>query len=439
MPPESERPRIAVAQIGARRHYAIPSILHRAGLLETFYTDLCANLGALRAADLLIPSRLQPAALRRLLGRRAEEVPVEKTVCFAGFALRRALATRRCQTPAQVRRWYVRQNADFCRLVLRCGLAHANTVYVFNGAGLEILQHAKDQGLRTLLEQTSAPVAVEEELLREERERWPGWEFERAAPADWRPVADREEAEWRLADQIICGSSFVAGKVAARNGPADRCSVVPYGLGEAFLQKSPASTHKGPLRVLFVGAIRLQKGIQYLMEAARLLRGVDVCMRAVGPIRVSKPAVAELSCWLELAGPVPRSQIRRQYEWADLFVFPSICEGSANVCYEALAAGLPVITTPNAGSVVRDGVDGYLVPIRSPEALAERITRLANDRGLLEQMSQSAGARARQFTWARYAQRLLTVITEGPVPAAETRPHSPTGQSLHPSGGLGVL
>jgi glycosyltransferase involved in cell wall biosynthesis len=61
------------------------------------------------------------------------------------------------------------------------------------------------------------------------------------------------------------------------------------------------------------------------------------------------------------------------YAWADVFLLPSICEGSAMVTYEALSWGLPVITTHNAGSIVRDTVDGWLVPIRDSEAIAKKL------------------------------------------------------------------
>jgi glycosyltransferase involved in cell wall biosynthesis len=98
------------------------------------------------------------------------------------------------------------------------------------------------------------------------------------------------------------------------------------------------------------------------------------------------------------------------YAWADLFLLPSICEGSATVCYEALAAGLPVITTENAGSVVRDGIDGFIVPIRDPGAIAERLENLHRDRALLESMSRAALERAREFTVEKYAERLLSAL-----------------------------
>src|SRR5690606_13675779 len=92
------------------------------------------------------------------------------------------------------------------------------------------------------------------------------------------------------------------------------------------------------------------------------------------------------------------------------FLLPTLSEGSAMVCYEALAAGLPVITTPNAGSVVRDGVDGFIVPIRDGLAIAERLERLATEPGLLEQMSANALETAKEYTLDKYATRLLQAL-----------------------------
>ncbi len=409
---DSRRLRIAVAQIGARRHYAIPAILHRAGLLEAVFTDAAGNTTALRLVDRCVPASLQPTPLKRLLARRIDGVPSGRIVTFPMFALSRAWERQRVLAPGAIRQMYVRRNSQFGRLVVRRGLGESNAAYVFNGAALEILQHARDRGLNTILEQTSAPVAVEEAILSEERERWPDWEGASISREEWLPMADREKAEWQLADKITCGSVFVAEGIEKEKGPSERCTVVPYGVSDTFFLAARETPRQRPLRVLFVGAIRLQKGIQYLMQAARLLYGKPFEFRAVGPIRVSDGAVAQLREALEVIGPVPRSQIMDYYGWADVLVFPSLCEGSANVCYEALAAGVPVITTPNAGSVVRDGIDGFVVPPRSAQAIVDRLVTVESDRDLLRQLSENAVQRARQFTWEQYAARIINAIQE---------------------------
>jgi glycosyltransferase involved in cell wall biosynthesis len=112
--------------------------------------------------------------------------------------------------------------------------------------------------------------------------------------------------------------------------------------------------------------------------------------------------------------------VAEEFRHADVFALPTLSDSFALVHLEALASGVPVITTPNCGSVVRNGVDGFIVPIRDAEALADRIEEIVTDRRLRNRMSQSAREKARQFTWARYGERLLQAITAPHTSATET-------------------
>jgi glycosyltransferase involved in cell wall biosynthesis len=109
-------------------------------------------------------------------------------------------------------------------------------------------------------------------------------------------------------------------------------------------------------------------------------------------------------------GQVPRSRVMDEFRRADLFVLPSLCDSFALVHLEAMACGVPVITTPNCGSVVRDGVDGFIVPIRDAAAIADKVELLLTDRGLRARMGRSARERAKEFTWARYGERLIGAL-----------------------------
>jgi glycosyltransferase involved in cell wall biosynthesis len=125
---------------------------------------------------------------------------------------------------------------------------------------------------------------------------------------------------------------------------------------------------------------------------------------------VSSAASANASSHVQLLGAVPRNEISQHYSWADVFLLPSICEGSATVTYEALAHGLPVICTPNTGSVVRDGLDGFLVPARDVDAIVDRLERLRANPELRSEMSINARARSAEFTVAAYGRRLLAAL-----------------------------
>jgi glycosyltransferase involved in cell wall biosynthesis len=106
-------------------------------------------------------------------------------------------------------------------------------------------------------------------------------------------------------------------------------------------------------------------------------------------------------------GQVPREVVRSEFAQADVFALPTLAEGSALAHLEALACGLPVVTTANAGSRVRDGEDGFVVPLRDASALADRLEQLVRDRQLRESMSQAARTHAEELSWSHFGELLV--------------------------------
>jgi glycosyltransferase involved in cell wall biosynthesis len=389
-------------------HYAIPRMLNEAGMLAHFYTDICANVGWPRLAR-LVPERYRPLPLRRLLGRIPDGIPVDRITTFPGFALQYWQRERGSRSVAEANEVYLWAGQRFCGLVASHGFEDATGVYVFEGAGLEILQLAKRLGLKTVTEQSIAPREITFRILAEEYDRFPGWEARIPNAEAIAVLTAREREEWALSDVILCGSEFVAKGIGECGGPLTRCAIVPYGVDARFAGDAPRLRRATRLRVLTVGEVGLRKGSQYVLEAARKL-GPSAEFRMVGQSRLRDEAVRTLSDHLHLCGPIPRAEIQRQYEWADVFLLPSLCEGSATVVYEALSAGLPVICTFNTGSVVCDGVEGYIVPIRNSDAIVEKLLHLANSPSVLSEMSARAIVRAKQFSLTAYRDRLLAAI-----------------------------
>jgi glycosyltransferase involved in cell wall biosynthesis len=390
-------------------HYAVPRILCAAGMLSELCTDICATKGWPRLLAAL-PARLRPTGVRRLLGRVPVGIPARKIRAFSSFGLqyaRRLTVVRSGDEQTAVYAWAGRR---FGELILRRGLGEAGGVYTFNSAGLEVLRHARDCGLRRVMEQTIAPRAVEHRLLSEEEQHHPGWEPRIVHDGSVAEYCARERSEWNEAELILCGSEFVRESIGTCGGPVERCMVVPYGVDDRF-SAPQRSSRNGRLRVLTVGAVGLRKGSPYVLNAARKM-GNGAEFRMVGPIGVSGTAAGELRRHVQLLGPIPRSEIVDQFAWADVFLLPSLCEGSATVTYEALRSGLPVVCTPNTGSVVRDGVDGYIVPIRDSEAIVNRLETLASRPAWRQQMSVDATARAQEFTLDRYKDRLIAALKE---------------------------
>lgn len=407
-------PQVVVAHLGAKMHYAVPLILQRAGMLAHFFTDAYVGPGSrwqwLSRVAPLVPADWRPGGLNRLLARQAEGLPGDKVTAFNWFGWRFARALGRAHTWREKIAVLQTYGQEFCRLVLTSPL-EGQAVYTIRNGALPLLRAARQRGLVAFYEQDIADQVVQYQVLSEEHARFPEWEAPYPSLEDVYPNVAEETEAWELADAVICGSDFVAQGVAARQVPPGKIRVVPYGVEVARYDhvRIPWDGRR-PLRILFVGNVSLRKGVQYLYEALKKLAGQEIEVRLVGRVDLGEEGKRRLASVAHLLGRVARPEVVNHYRWADLFVFPSLCEGSATVIYEALASGLPVITTPNAGSVVRHEQDGYVVPIRDSEAVAAKIEHLARHPELVAWMSENARVRAQEFSWEKYGERLLAAL-----------------------------
>lgn len=412
--PRPCKPSISVAMLGARMHYAVPAILENGGMLDYFYTD--AYVGnkpwLIRCLDFL-PKTVCGQVTERLRNRVSPLIPAEKVISYDFLGMWYWWKRRQMRRSGKIFDLYSAVGKAFGKRVVRHGMPSATAVYGFNGAALEIFAYAKPRGIFCILEQCIAPRAFERRLVGEEASLWPGWllNSERLDRTEYDSLDKREAAEWELADLIISPSEFVANRLANLGVGSIKCETVPYGIPiEKFSYRRMKKVGKD-LNLLFVGEIGLRKGVPYLLEALRRLNSSNIKVRLVGPVLINSSKMSFYSNWCEIIGPVPHSKIAPYYRWADAFVFPTVCEGSATVIYEALASGLPVITTPNAGSVLQDGIQGFVVPIRDVEALVTQILRLKEDKVLLNTMSAAAVERAREYSLQTYGRLLIGAIS----------------------------
>ncbi len=399
---------VTVAQLGARMHYAVPRILERVGLLERLYTDICAQKGWPRWLR-MVPAALRPARLQRLIARVPEGIPSRQITAFTNFGLEYARLLARARDADERNAAFLWSGREFCRLVLARGLGGAKAVYVFNSAGLEVLEAARRRGIKGVLEQTIAPRAVEQALLREEAARFPGWESPVQGSAMMDEYCAREKMEWDAADLVVCGSEFVREGIVACGGDGGKCVVVPYGLGQKAAGAARSARRPGPLRVLTAGAVCLRKGAPHVLAAAKQM-GSKAEFRWAGAIQILPRAERQMREYVELAGMVPRSEIAAQYAWADVFLLPSLCEGSATSTYEAMLHGLPVVCTLETGSTVRDGEDGFVIASRDGNAIAGKLAALAGDSTLLAVMAENARRNSAGYSLEKYGERLLAAF-----------------------------
>lgn len=302
-------------------------------------------------------------------------------------------------------------NASFGRRVAamaqRDGVAW---LWGFDTSSLTAFTDARRAGIRCVLEQTVGYPRLWNRILTEERART-DLSFD-TYPRPY-PEADlaRVDRELTLADRIVCGSTFVRDTIVEGGIPPEKIAVVPSGVDAVRFEVTRQSP-PGETRLLFVGHFGLRKGAWYLLEALRRLGAVHgLSLTVLGKRTVPERHLAGLRIPVRFISHQPKHQMTRLYQQGDVLVLPTLFEGSAITVYEALAAGLPVVTTPNAGSVVRDGEEGFIVPIRDADALADRIERLHGDYRLRCDMAARARARAFAFSWQRYEHEVVSLMS----------------------------
>lgn len=390
-----------VSQIGARQHYGVPRGFFYKNELRLLYTEAWCRWGR----SLL---RKGPRPARAFAGRSHPDVPNALVRSFNlqnfwdQFRHRGNGASTEAQYHAYLRigHWFARAVAgDLQHQQLN---PEKDVFFGFNTGCLETFELMRQRNVVTICDQID-PARVEQEIVEQEALRWPGWQKQPGTIPEeyWQHM----QAEWESASLILVNSEWSKRALAKQGVPLEKMFIVPCAYEPEKTHVPARRNMEGPLTVLWIGTVILRKGIQYLIEAARLLKdNPRVRIIVGGPIQISEQAVKSAPSNMQFLGRITRDQTEDWYRKADVFVLPTISDGFAITQVEAMAQALPVITTPNCGDVVTDGMDGFIVPAGDAKALALAIERLDQDRKMLREMSYRALDKSARFYLPRQAQ-----------------------------------
>jgi alpha-maltose-1-phosphate synthase len=286
-------------------------------------------------------------------------------------------------------------------------------VYAYEDCALSTFQSASHLGLRRIYDLPIGYWRAAHTLYDEERELQPAWACTLTGLKDSPEKLERKDLELNLADSVVVASHFVRSTLLDYASFSAPIVLVPYGTPPPSAELVPPVS-SGPLRVLFVGSLGQRKGLSYLLEAVDQL-GDAVQLTLIGkPASTDcQPLVAALQHhrWITT---LPHSQILEQMRQHDVFVFPSLFEGFGLVLTEALSQGLPIISTPNtaAPDLIKDGREGFIVPIRDSHAIADRLLQLVDNRDRLNEMREASLRRAAAMPWSWYEHKLVESLQE---------------------------
>ena len=272
---------------------------------------------------------------------------------------------------------------------------------------LDAIHRASAMDITTIVDHGSLHQRTEARLLAEESERL-GLPMDDQFATEW--IIDKEDREFHAADHVMVLSAAAKRSLIEEGVPADKIFVNPCGVDLSCFMPSPRADDI--FRVVFCGAITPRKGIHDLMRALSELNLPKAELWVIGGTadlayrreleRFSGPGVRFL-------GTFSQDELASIYTQGSVFVLPSIADGFGMVVTQALACGLPVIVSANVGAadVIRDGENGFVIPIRDVDALKDRLERLYRDPALRNYMAETAARDAgARLSWDAYGERL---------------------------------
>jgi glycosyltransferase involved in cell wall biosynthesis len=355
----------------------------------------------------MIAGKYLPTTVReRLANRILSGVPAQhlRTMPLTEFNALRRMRNGNGRAALHTR------NRIFQERLPSTSLRDASAVVGFDTSSWILTERAQRMGKPFLLDQSIVHPAVNEATARSLTSAFPEWSVtteEKSAG-----LMALEKMEHELATKVVVASSFTRRSLIENGVSPDKVILNPYGVDLKLFHPSSQPRKREPLRFVFVGAISARKGVPLLIKAwqSLSLKGCELWL--VGPISPSERSLIPNMPSLKIKGKYPLTGLPELLRQCDVMVFPSYCEGFGLVLLEALATGLPIITTEaTAGpDLIESGVEGLLLPSGNFDALCDSIRYFAEEPTRVDPMSKAARQCAERFSWDSYGDRWQQIL-----------------------------
>jgi len=344
---------------------------------------------------------------------KREDVQEEKVTTYPWFRTPYMAAGRfGIKLPIQATEWLETMSCRSQDSFVSKRLGDSDVFVGHDGAGLKTGRIAKSRGILYVCDTGTSHVRYRNNILAEEYQR-----NSLGHRAYNRDVFSRQMEEYSVADFIVVPSRYVRDSFAREGVPTEKIKVIPYGVrtDHFFPTSSPPP---GVFRILFVGSLSVGKGARYLLEAFERFSHPNKELLVVGSVDgdvQSSFSKMHNNNQVVFLGHIANDALKNIYSTCHVLVLPSIDEGFGMVLAEALACGCPVIATTNTGApdLYRDGIEGFIVPVRDSVAIRDCFVRIVDETGLRERMSEAALTRIREIDgWRSYGNNYRNFLVE---------------------------
>jgi colanic acid/amylovoran biosynthesis glycosyltransferase len=266
-----------------------------------------------------------------------------------------------------------------------------DAVHAFSGVAEDVFSGTPEVP-RHILVRGSSHIRYQRQILRDESART-GVRLE--TPSDW--IVDREEREYRMCDRVCVLSTFAWQSFVEAGVPARKLALLPLGVDarafrpsrEVLAERQRRIRSGAPLRVILAGTVCFRKGLYDFEKIARAVDPGRIRFQLIGSV-ASEAAqfMSKLPSTVEIIPRQAQAKLPKWYAGGDLFMLPTLEDGFAVVLTQASAGGLPILATTNcaAPDYVRDGQNGWVLPIRDPDAFIDRLRWCDENREELAEM-----------------------------------------------------
>ena len=285
----------------------------------------------------------------------------------------------------------------------KCDIFHG-----FSNYSLLSLRKARKYSAKIIIERGSSHILTQNRLLVEEYEKY---NIKHTPIHKW--IIYKQLKEYEEADYVSIPSDFVRQSFLDHGFEEEKLIQNPYGVDLEKFRYIPKNDDV--FRMIFVGITSFQKGIQYLLEAVNQLNLKNSELILIGGIENQfKDILKKYKGKFKYLGSIDHNELVNYYSNSSVYVHPSIQDGSGMVVTEAMACGLPVIISENTGAkdCVRNGKDGFIIPIRDVKTLKQKIQYFYDNPEERERMGKNAREQAMKYTWKKYQESLIKKLEE---------------------------
>jgi glycosyltransferase involved in cell wall biosynthesis len=396
---------------------AVIEALDGAGMLGEFNTTLSINPTARWL-------KFIPGAISLQLLRRTFPLNSSKLRSFPGLEMVRLMSpsigcTRFVQDEnswASIDSVYRQLDKTVAKRLNSLVKAHTvNAVYGYEDGALTTFKRAKDLGLKCIYDLPIAYWETSRRLLQEEALRLPSWATTLGGGIhDSEEKLNRKTEELMLADMVIGPGDFVLNSIPEW-AKTKHLIMTPYGSPQTMQSPNQiVRKQHSKLRVLFVGSMTQRKGLADLFTAIKLINSRNLELVVMGSLMAPLKFYKDQLPSFEYLPNRTHNQVLELMRSCDVLCLPSIVEGRALVMQEAMSQGLPIIITDNTGGadLIDHGRTGFLVPIRSAEAIAEKLSWFLEHRTSIPEMGHAAFIHAKRYSWEAYGQNIVSALSK---------------------------